>query len=125
MIKLNKKNSLAFAIVFAIAGVICLIFSKTSATIEFLSCVFFGGFFVMIGKYSHFMYFSNLIKLDKNLEESLKDAEINGEASEYYGFDEEAKNKILRKYIKKYKYKYVYFYIFAAAMFVLALFILF
>jgi len=125
MIKLNKKNSLAFAITFVIAGVICLVFSKTSATVEFLSCVFFGGFFIMIGKYSKFMYFSNLIKLDKKLEENLKDVEMNGEESEYYGFNDEKRNKILKKYIKKYKNKYIYFYVFAGAMFIIAIFMLF
>ena len=97
MIKLNKKNSLAFAIVFAIAGVICLIFSKTSETCEFLSCVFFGGFFIMIAKFSKYMYFSNLIKLDKKCGEMLKDIEINKENSEYYGFSLDATTNIAKE----------------------------
>ena len=79
----------------------------------------------MIGKYSKFMYFSNLIKLDKKLEENLKDVEMNGEESEYYGFNDEKRNKILKKYIKKYKNKYIYFYVFAGAMFIIGIFMLF
>lgn len=125
MIKLNKKNSLAFAITFAVAGILCLIFSKTSETFKFLSCVFFGAAFFMFGKFTKFKYFSNLINLDKNLDIMLKDIEINGEYSEYYGFSKAKKKEIERKFIKKNKNAYIYFYVFAGAIFICSIFMLF
>lgn len=79
----------------------------------------------MIGKFSRFTYFNNLIKLDKKFDEILKDVEINKEESEYYGFSEENKNKFLQKFIKKNKNKHISFYVCAVAMFVMAIFILF
>ena len=79
----------------------------------------------MIAKFSKFKYFSNLIKLDKMLQEMLKDIEIKGEQSEYYGFSDDFKKEILRKFIKKNKNKYIYFYVFGFVMFGLAIFMLF
>lgn len=124
MINLNKKNTLVFALIFMVAGIICLIFYKTNAIFGCLSCLFLGVGFIFLGKTNKFRYQSNLVRLDKKLEEMLKDVEINGELSEYNGFSENEQYKILRQFIKKNKRKDIYCYIFGGAFIFMAIFML-
>lgn len=124
MIKLNKNNTLVFAIIGFIAGIICLIFYKTNAIFGCLSCLFLGFSFILLGKSSRLRYFAKLIELDKMLDDVIKDVQIKGEKSEYNGFDEQNKTDFLRLYIKKNKRKHVYFYIFGGSLIFASIFMI-
>lgn len=78
----------------------------------------------MLGKSSKFRYQSNLISLDKKLEDMLKDVQINGKNSEYNGFNEDEQYKILGQFVKKHKNRNIYFYIFGGCLIFAAIFML-
>lgn len=124
MNKIKKNKLLILAIAAVIAGIICLIFSKASASMYFLSCIFFGITFIYLAKHTKVMYYRNLIKLDKTMDNYLKDVQINGENSEYYGFNEDKKNEILTRFIKKSKNNYKYFNVSAVVIIIVGIFML-
>ena len=115
--KTNKKQSFILMIIFFVIGIICIIFSKDKKVLSFLSFLFWGIGFLCLGRFSIFQYQENLIKLDKKLNNMLKDVELKGQQSEYYEkIDDEKTNKILKKYMKNSKYTYISLYVFGVVL---------
>lgn len=98
-------------------GILFLIFSKGDKFLTFFALLSIGGGFIFLAKYCTFFYQENLIKLDKNIKKVLKDIDIKGENSEYYGnIDDVSSNQILTEYIKKNKYRHRIFYVFGGVL---------
>lgn len=79
----------------------------------------------MLGISTKLRYQYNLIEYDKKLNNMLKDVQIKGEQSQYNGFSEVDKNKLLNDFIKKNKRTHIYFKIFGYVLITLGIFILF
>lgn len=107
-------------------GILFLIFSKGDKFLTFFALLSVGGGFIFLAKYCTFFYQENLIKLDKNINNVLKDIDMKGENSEYYGnIDDVSLNKILNEYIRKNKYRHRIFYILGGVLIICSFMLLF